>query len=127
MTENISPGITIELKTVVGNNDTAKAFGSGLLDVYSSPAMIALMERVSMELVQESLKDGFGSVGTRVNINHLKASKTGSRIRAKSTLIQQDRNRLVFKVEAFEGDNIIGLGEHERYIIEENKFLENLT
>ena len=123
---NLEIGSSKEITVTAKKKDSALSIGSGMLDVYSTPAMIALMERVSMELVQESLLEGFGSVGTMVNINHLKATKTGSKIRAKSTLIQQDRKRLVFKVEAFVGDNIIGLGEHERYIIEELRFLEKL-
>jgi predicted thioesterase len=122
----LETGIEYTIDYKVEEKDSARNIGSGLLDVFSTPAMIALMEKCSMTLVQESLDKGFGTVGTMVNIKHLKATRIGENVRAIAKVVEIDNKRLRFEVNVYEGDKLIGTGEHERFIIDEEKFLSRL-
>ena len=84
---------------------------------FSTPAMIQLMEQASSEVVSGSLQEGEVSVGIEVNVRHLAASDIGATIVARAELVEVDRNRLTFQVEAFDGDKKIGDGTHKRAII----------
>ncbi len=105
---------------------TAAAYGSGLVDVFATPAMIALMERTSQLSVQEYLPEDYLTVGTLVNVRHLKATPVGMRVRCESELIEQDRRKLVFRVTARDEKGLIGEGIHERFIVTQVDFLKNL-
>ena len=105
----------------------ASAVGSGGLDVFSTPSMIALMEKAAYTLVQESLADGESTVGTQMNVDHVKASKIGETINAKAILIEIDGRKLTFDVSATDSaGNTIGRGVHTRFIIQVEKFLSRL-
>jgi len=121
---NIKLGINGEESEVVCHDNTAAAYGSGLVEVYATPAMIALMEKTCYRSVMPYLSEGEGTVGTRVDISHKKASPLGTVITCKSEIIEIDRRRIVFKVEAFDdkGD-MIGDGTHERFVINVEKFM----
>ena len=86
---------------VVEHKDTAAVYGSGALEVFATPAMIALMEKTCLESVAGKIGDGNTTVGIAVNIKHLKASPVGSLIRCDSKLVEVDRKRLVFEVQCF--------------------------
>ncbi len=115
---------TLEEKVVYEN--TASKFGSGLVEVYATPAMITLMEKTAMLSVLSHLPQGFNTVGTEVNIKHLKATPIGHTVRCQSELIEVDGRKLVFKVSAKDDDGDIGHGTHTRFIIETEKFLAKL-
>ena len=108
---------------VVEHKDTAAVYGSGALEVFATPAMIALMEKTCLESVANKIGDGNTTVGIAVNIKHLKASPVGSTIRCEAELVEVDRRRLVFKVRCFEGDTLVGEGIHERFIVDSEKFM----
>lgn len=122
----LKTGMEHTIEHEVRPEDSARNIGSGLLDVYSTPAMIALMEKSAMLLVQDSLGEGQGTVGVSVNIKHLKASRIGASVSAKAVLTEIDGNRLVFDLQVREGEKMIGSGEHQRFIIDEVKFLSRL-
>ena len=103
--------------------NTAAVFGSGCLDVYSTPAMVALMEGTSLSAVDPLLPSGFSTVGTELNINHLSATPIGMKVSAKAELLRIDGKSLLFKVEAFDEAGKIGEGTHKRFIIEIEKFI----
>ena len=119
----LKTGIKLTLSEIVTNNKTAKAFGSGELEVYATPAMITLMEKTSATLVKDYLSEGEGTVGTLVNVNHTSATPEGMTVKCESELIEIDRKKLVFKVIAFDDKGQIGEGLHERFIIDNEKFL----
>jgi predicted thioesterase len=123
---NILPGMSLSQTIIVRQKDSAKNYGSGLLAVYSTPAMIALMEKISMELVQPLLKDGFGTVGTSVNIKHIKATPVGGKVKCTCILEEVIENRLIFRVKAWDEKGKIGEGTHERFIIDELRFLNKV-
>ena len=108
---------------VVEHEDTAAVYGSGALEVFATPAMIALMEKTCLESVCSKIGEGNTTVGIAVNIKHLKASPEGSAIRCDAQLIEVDRKRLVFEVRCFEGETLIGEGIHERFVVDSEKFM----
>lgn len=110
----------------VTKENCASAIGSGALDVFATPSMIALMENAACEAIKTSLQPGESSVGTKVNISHLKASALEDTITATATLTEIDGRRLVFEVVANDSKGIIGEGTHERFVINVEKFLSKL-
>lgn len=119
-------GIKKELSIIVNEQLTAKVVGSGDLEVFATPSMIAYMEKASMELVKPYLNDGESTVGTKVDVSHLQASLVGEEIVFVSELVLVDRRRLVFNVKATSNDKLIGEGSHERFIINSEKFMFKL-
>lgn len=101
---------------------TAISLGSGDLEVYATPAMIALMEETASESVKPKLEIGQGSVGTYIAIKHLAATPIGMRVRCESELVEVDGRRLVFNITAYDEKEKIGEGTHERFIISNDKF-----
>lgn len=120
----LTVGISKELNRSVTKETTAAALGSGLLDVYATPAMIALMEETCMKSVQEELDEGCGTVGTGLTIHHVSATPVGMNVRCISKLVEVDGRKLVFDVQAFDDAGLIGQGTHERFIIENDKFFK---
>ncbi|MBQ5881600.1 MAG: thioesterase family protein [Bacteroidales bacterium] len=110
----------------VTKENCASAIGSGALDVFATPSMIALMENAACEAIKASLQPGESSVGTKVNISHLKASALEDTVTATATLTEIDGRRLVFEVVANDSKGIIGEGIHERFVINVEKFLSKL-
>lgn len=111
-----SSGCTVTL------NDTAKALGSGGLDVLSTPKLIALMENAALLSVRPYLEEGSDTVGTLLNVKHLAATPVGMTVRAEAELIEIDRRRLVFSVKAWDEVELVGEGTHERFIVDMEKF-----
>ncbi|MDR3300918.1 MAG: thioesterase family protein [Spirochaetaceae bacterium] len=116
-------GLGAEVSELVTGKNTAVALGSGTLDVYATPAMVALMEKASLTAVAAALPEGCSTVGALINIKHSSASPLGAGIRAEAVLREVDGKRLVFDVRAFDGDGPIGEGVHERFIINNEKFM----
>lgn len=123
---NLNIGLMSKQEKIVSMDDTAKKFGSGAAEVYATPMMIGLMEGAAMNAVKEYLPHGFSTVGISVNIKHMSATAVGKKVWAEAELVEIDRKRLVFKVDAYDEDKKIGEGTHERFIIEESKFMNNL-
>ncbi len=116
-------GMIGKTEVSVDNSNTAKAMGSGNLEVFATPAMIALMEKAATLAVAECLPEGSSTVGTMINVKHIAATPVGMNVAARATLNQIDGKRLVFTVEAFDGKDKIGEGQHERFIINVEKFM----
>ena len=120
----LKTGIKGHQELVVTQELTAKNMGSGVMDVFATPAMLALMEKTAFTSVAEYLNEGCGSVGTKVDIEHVASSPVGMKITCDSELIEIDGRKLVFKVEAYDEKGLIGKGTHERFIVENKKFQE---
>lgn len=116
-------GIKGRVETVVDNSNTAKFVGSGELEVFATPNMIALMEQAAQASVAPHLEDGQGTVGTSLNVTHDAATPIGMKVWAESELIEIDRRRLVFDIKAYDECGLIGQGRHERFIINNEKFI----
>ena len=109
---------------VVAEQQTAKHLGSGELAVFATPCMIALMENTAYRSVQPCLEPGQGTVGTLLNVKHLAATPVGMEVRCETKLIEIDRKRLVFEVKAFDACGLIGEGLHERFIVDNQRFMQ---
>ncbi len=118
----ITPGIKGYQEQIVTEEVTAARIGSGLVKVFATPMMVALIEQTCYESVLPFLEEGQGTVGTLVNVTHSAATPVGMRVWCESELVQVDRRRLVFEVKAFDECGLIGEGRHERFVIESAKF-----
>lgn len=115
-------GIKGRNEIVVTKEKTAKSMCSGALDVFATPAMIALMENTAFESVANLLDPGCGTVGTALNVKHVSATPVGMKVTCETELIKVDGRALTFSVKAYDEVGLIGEGEHERFIIFEEKF-----
>ncbi len=124
---NIPEDLECTYTYMVREEHTAKHIGSGTVEVLSTPSMIAFMEHASLECIQRYLPKGYTTVGIRVDVKHLKPAPKGAKITVKTRLVKRDGKKLVFKVQALWDDIVIGEGIHERYIVDEKKFIEKLN
>lgn len=119
-------GLKYQSRVVVSDDNTALKLGSGDMEVFATPAMIALMENAAMNAVASSLDEGATTVGTMMRSSHVKASAVGATITAEAELIAADGRRLTFAVKAWDDKGTIGEGEHERFIVDRERFLSKL-
>lgn len=118
----LETGLKGRQETVVTEDLLAKNIGSGLVKVYATAMMIALIEKAAVYSVEPYLEEGQGTVGTHVNVSHCSATPLGMKVWAETELIEIDRRKLVFKVAAFDERGLIGEGLHERFIIDNERF-----
>ncbi len=119
----LTTGITGKVEITVSNEDTAAKWGSGLVPVYSTPALVGLMESAAVQALRGYLAEGKTTVGGRIDVKHMAATPVGMKVHALAELVEIDGRRLVFKVQAWDEAEQIGEAVHERYIIDEAKFL----
>lgn len=117
-------GIKNEIIMNVTKDKTAAVVGSGLLEVFATPAMIALMEQTASESVMGMLEDGTTTVGTKINVDHLSATPVGMEVYCISTLTAVDGRKLCFEIEAFDDEGLIGRAYHERFIVASERFMQ---
>lgn len=115
-------GIIGKQEIIVTEEKTAKAMSSGELNVFATPAMIALMENTAYTSIADQLEPGQGTVGTLMNVKHVAATPVGMKVTCETKLIEIDRRRLVFEVKASDEAGLIGEGVHERFIVDNAKF-----
>jgi predicted thioesterase len=118
----LKTGIKGTQKVIVSASNTAKTMGSGTLDVFATPALIALMEETSWRSVADQLEEGSGTVGTMLNVKHTAPTPLGMEVTCESELIEVDGRRLVFSLRAYDAQGTVGEGTHERFIIQNEKF-----
>lgn len=107
----------------VSETETAEFVGSGGLPVYSTPAMIALMEKTAYEFLDS---EGLQSVGTRVEISHLRACKVGTELTATAELVLNEGRKYAFHIRVSDINGVIGEGSHERFVIDPERFMSKL-
>ena len=117
-------GISGVTEDVVTAENAASGMSSGGLPVYATPRMIGMMEYTAWASVEPYMEEGKGTVGTHLDVSHVSASPIGAHIRIESELTEIDRRRLVFRVSAFDDAGLIGEGTHERFIVDNEKFME---
>ena len=119
-------GLKYSVAVEVAPQNTALAMGSGDMEVFATPAMVALMENAAMNAVAEFLPDGSATVGTKIDVSHVKASPMGAKITAEAELVAVDGRRLEFKVVAYDEKSVIGEGNHTRFVVDKERFLAKL-
>ena len=122
----LEAGVKNRKEELVTQDRSASAVGSGLLDVFSTPSMIALMEKACKESVAPYLEEGQGTVGIRLEVDHLAAVPIGEKVWVDSELITVDKRVLTFAVSAWSRKEKIGDGIHKRCIIFDDRFLEKM-
>jgi fluoroacetyl-CoA thioesterase len=120
-------GLVGEATVVVSPEVTARHLGSGAVAVFATPEMVRLMERAAVNGLAPYLAPGQQSVGTMVNVKHLAATPLGATVTARAELVSVDGRRLVFKVSAHDGTELIGEGTHERALIDLAKFEQRVA
>ena len=108
---------------IVTDQLTAAAVGSGSVEVFATPYMVAAMENAACEAFRPYYGEGEISVGTKLEITHDAATPVGMKYWAEAEVTEVDRRRIVLKVTAYDETGIIGSGTHERFIIQMEKFL----
>ncbi|MBR7157479.1 MAG: thioesterase family protein [Bacteroidales bacterium] len=121
--EDIKAGLTNRAQMTVTEKDTAATYKSGALEVFATPGMIALMECSAFTLLE---KYGAASVGTEINVQHLRACLPGTNVWADSTITEVNGNWVKFDVAAYDEKGEIGKGTHTRYIVDAEKFMAKL-
>ena len=123
MKVELRPGLQGRAEAIVDTTNVAAVMGSGDLDVFATPAMIALMEQAAWTAVAPGLAEGESTVGTKLNISHVSATPVGLKVWAESEVTAVDGKKITFEVSAFDEAGEIGRGTHERSIIRPEKFL----
>ncbi len=123
----VEAGIKGSQTIAVTPQNTAKALGSGGLEVFATPAMIALMEKTAAESVSSLLDEGWGTVGMSISVKHTAPTPVGMKVSCESLLTEVDGRRLVFEVTASDENGVIGSGIHERFIINNEKFIQKVN
>ena len=114
-TDRLTPGLKTETVTIVDDELVVRHMGGD--GVLSTPSMIALMERASIQAVQDHLPEGHTTVGFEVHVKHFGATPKGQKVTVRAELIEVDGRKLRFKVEAHDEDKKVGDGTHRRAII----------
>ncbi len=105
---------------------SASALGSGDMEVFATPAMVALMENVAMECVASELEDGDTTVGIAIETTHIKATAIGKCVEAMAEVVAIDGRKISFAIEAWDEGGFIGVAKHDRFIVNKEKFLSKL-
>lgn len=119
----VSAGQTATATVIVTESNIAKTMKSGSLEVFATPAMCALMEESAQAAVQPYLEDGEGTVGISLSITHEAPTPLSATVTAKATVSAVEGRKITFDIEASDGVGIIGRGTHERFVINNEKFM----
>ena len=122
----LKKGLSSQSSVTVSAGNTAAAMGSGDLDVFATPAMVALMENAAMKAVADALPEGSTTVGAEMNVTHIKPSGLGAEIVATAVLTGVEGRMLTFNVGARDAEGMIGEGIHIRYAVDRRRFMEKV-
>ncbi len=117
------PGLVGIVSTRVGRADLASALGSGDVAVLGTPRVVALAEAAAIAAVQAALEVGATTVGTAVRMRHLAPTRPGAAVTATATLERVDGRSLAFRVEVRDDAGLVADGEHERAVVDRDRFI----
>ena len=120
---SLKVGVRGRADDIVSENNTAAAAGSGGLQVFGTPFMVALMEKAAWASIAPYLAPGENTVGTKLNVSHLSATPVGMKVWAESEITLVDGKRIELSVAAYDEKGLIGQGTHERFIVTDERFL----
>jgi predicted thioesterase len=123
----LAPGLVGEIEVVVQPDDTAHALGNTGVHVLATPRLVALLEQAAIRAVAAYLPPGSGTVGTRIDVKHLAATPVGMTVRVRAVLREVDGRRLAFDIEAHDPAEKVAEATHERFQINQAKFLERIA
>ena len=124
---SITPGLVGTIEIVVQAPDTADALGNRGVHVLATPRLIALIEQAAIAALAGRLPPDAGTVGTRVDVKHLAATPVGMRVRVQAVIREVDGRRFVYDVEAHDDSEKVAEGTHERFQMNQARFLERVA
>lgn len=119
-------GLTYTSKVKVTSANTAVALGSGDLEVFATPALVALMENAAMKAVQAELSEGSTTVGAFIETTHVKPSAVGEEVSATAVLETVEGRKLSFRITAADTKGTVGEATHIRYVVDRERFMSKL-
>ena len=123
----VQPGAQALVQHRVGADDTARALGSGDLDVLATPRLLAWCEQATVQSLAGRLDAASSPVGTRVELAHLRASPVGAEVTVRADLVHVDGRLLRFDVVAEDSDGVVlGHGQVTRVVVDRARFLARL-
>jgi len=125
--EELKIGLQHSITYKVTPNDSAIKVGSGLVDVYATPALIALCEKTCSELAAKCLPEGDVTVGSEIHITHSAPSKIGATVKCTVQLIEIQGRKLHFRMVVSDDGRMVALGQHFRVIVNKEKFMSKLN
>jgi len=123
---SIEIGLKGRAEIVVAYENTAAAVGSGLVPVFATPSMIALMEQAAATSLLPYLDEGQGSVGIHLNVSHDAATPIGMKVWAETEVTEVNGKQIVFSVAAYDEAGLIGCGTHKRALITVERFMSKV-
>ena len=122
----LRPGLTGRAELIVGEQHTAPRVGSGLVHVLATPVMINLFEAAALDAVDKHLPPGYQSLGTVLNVRHIAATPVGMKVFSVATILKMEGRTVFLQVEAHDEKELIGDGEHQRVVVNVEKFSERV-
>ncbi|MGM9818988.1 MAG: thioesterase family protein [Paludibacteraceae bacterium] len=123
----LGKGLFFEQQKIVNTADTAVAMGSGALSVFATPAMVAFMENTATKVIENCLSATDTSVGTAIDVKHLKATSVGDTVFCRATLVEVAGRQLSFEIIVTDAcQNVIGTAQHTRFVVDRERFLSKL-
>lgn len=122
----LQPGLSAEIEGTVNDVETASHLGSGSLEVYATPALVALMEKSAVSALEGRLPDGHTTVGGKINVRHLAATPVGMKVRAHAELVEAQERKLTFRIQVWDEVDLIGEADHVRFLVEEETFMDKV-
>ncbi len=122
--DELLTGLRAELELTVTTDDTAARWGSGLVPVYSTPALVGAMEQACVIALEKHLPVGKTTVGGHIAVDHLAATPVGMKVRIQAELTQAQGRKLTFQIEAWDEVEKIGQAQHHRFVVDQFKFME---
>ena len=120
---SLTVGLKGRAETVVVYENTAAAVGSGLVPVFATPYMIALMENAAVNALTPYMEENQGTVGTHLDVSHDSATPIGMKVWAEAEVTAVDGKAVTFAVTAYDEAGVIGKGTHNRFVITVDRFL----
>lgn len=119
----LTAGLKGEARLVVGDADTARALGSGAVEVLGTPRLVALLEEATIDAVDRFLDAGSTTVGMRVQVDHLHPTPIGAEVVAEAYLDKIDGRRITFTVTASDSGGLVAAGKVTRVVVDVNRFM----
>ena len=120
---NVAVGLKGEARLVVGEADTARALGSGDVNVLGTPRLVALFEQATVDALRGMLPEGQSSVGMRVQIDHLQPTPIGAEVVVEAVLDKVEGRRITFAVTASDSGGLVAAGKVTRVTVDVDKFM----
>jgi fluoroacetyl-CoA thioesterase len=125
--QNVPFGTKGSFSILVGPEHLASQFKDSILPpVFATPMMILAMENAALNAVREFLDPGETAVGTKIDVSHLAPTPVGHRVRAEAEIVGVEGSHIHFTVTAWDNDEEIGRGTHERMVIDSNRLMKRL-